>query len=396
MRSLFNSSAFYFLVPTYVALGLVLLFFKVPLEFYPDLLALPGAVTIIFLVSRFIYPFNLLLDNAFVVVKKCAEYRGAIMLLVVAIFVTGPLDVYVNGFKLLNPLTYAEFNGWGRYVRHISSLCWILVPVAFIFFSSKIVRSLLILYAIIFPIIIIDRNRLFMAFFGFFICLAFFADAEDEASKSGRRFKGLHVFLLLICVLLIFSIVGYFRSGDSFIVDTSGAKLIPGYFPLRNYFLDFPALVQQIVLYVAVPIFNFATVIFYGFRNEQFLLSQLSPFGREAFDAYPYSPIMVERFNVGTEFYPWLLYGGMPLVVLSVIIIVISFLLAVMLFRSHPNIFTLLIFLRIAYIVLMMGFAPQFYILLNLMFIVLMLAIWCACSIVGSCMIPKAVMQKEV
>jgi hypothetical protein len=395
MKALFNSSAFYFLVPMYFALGLVLTFFDVPGYFYPSFLALPATVTVIFLVSGLIYPFNLRLDESIAAVLRGRQYRGAVIFLIAAIIITGPLDVYVNGFKLLNPSTYAEFNGWGRYIRHISSLCWILVPAAFIFFSGKMARTALVLYAIVFPIVIIDRNRLFMAFFSFFMFLVLGAGIQRDAVPGNRRSGRLQIFLLLLVVLGIFSVVGYFRSGDSFIVDTSGSKFIPGFFPLHGFFLKLPALLQQIVLYIAVPVFNFGTVVFYGFRNEQFLLSQLSPFGREAFDAYPYSPIMVERFNVGTEFYPWLLYGGMPMVIPSIIIMMLAFLLAVMLFRSYPNIFTLLIFMRVAYIVLMMGFAPQFYILLNLMFIVLMLAMWLGCFMAENLLGASKSTEKE-
>ena len=85
---------------------------------------------------------------------------------------------------------------------------------------------------------------------------------------------------------------------------------------------------------------------------------------------------MVERFNVGTEFYPWLLYGGMSLAVCSLFFLVVSFFLVSKLFEKRSNIFTLLIFLKVSYTLLFMGFAPQFYILLNFVFIFLMFALW--------------------
>lgn len=380
MKSLLNSSAFYFLAPIYAGLFLVLIFFNIPKDFLPSLLALGTAVTVIFLLSRAIHPFDLGLEVVFKRLTAKPDHKKTILLLIFAIIASGPIDIYVNGFKLLNPMTYAEFNGAGRYVRHISSLCWILVPASFLFFRGFLPKFFLNAYAIIFPILIVDRNRLFMAFFALLICLVFFGRKKEQSEIVPRQVSQLKIILLICAMLAIFAIVGYFRSGNSFIVDTSGEVLIPGSFPLRGIFSDLPGLLQQIVLYVAAPAFNFATILFYDFRNEEFLLSQLSPFGREAFEAYPYAPVMVERFNVGTEFYPWLLYGGISLVVATLVVMILTFIISVILLRSYPNIFTLLIFLRISYIVLFMGFAPQFFILLNAMFIILMLALWLASS----------------
>jgi hypothetical protein len=135
-------------------------------------------------------------------------------------------------------------------------------------------------------------------------------------------------------------------------------------------------LAQQVILYITTPIFNFATVVSNHFTNQDFLLSQLSPFSRDQFAAYPYSPILVPRFNVGTEFYPFLLYGGMLWVALAFMCLFVSFILAFYLLKRCPNIFTFFIFIKISYNALFMGFAPQFYILLNLMFVILMLLLW--------------------
>jgi hypothetical protein len=179
-----------------------------------------------------------------------------------------------------------------------------------------------------------------------------------------------------VLFISIFAIVGHFRSGSGFMVPSSGSALKEGAFPLALSFYYLPDLLQQVVLYLTTPIFNFATIVSHDFINPDFLLSQLSPFGREQFDVYPYAPVLVPRFNVGTEFYPFLLYGGLTLFGCAFYIFLLAFALAVILFRKYPNIFTFLIFIKLSYGVLFMGFGPQFYILLNVMFILLMFVLW--------------------
>lgn len=381
MNAFLNSKLFYVLFPIYFPLALVLVFFNVPVGFYPSLLTLCFIVTCVFVLFGIFFPGKMRIDQSYASIVIGKRHRQFIMLMCISIIVSGPFDVLVNGFKLANPLTYAEFNGIGRYIRHISSLCWALVPISFIFCKSRKLRLALILYAIIFPILIVDRNRLFMSFYSLIFCIAL-APPKVEAARRPKRSGRFNMLIILLVLAGIFSLLGLFRSGDSLLVETSGNVLTSGAFPLRGVFFELPALLQQIVLYVAVPTFNFATIVFYGFRNKEFLLSQFSPFSRD--DAYQFAPVMIERFNVGTEFYPWLLYGGVPWVVFSIVMLVLAFFVAVRLLRKFPNIFSLLIFLKISYSVLFMGFAPQFFILLNLVFILLMVILWTCSSALRS------------
>lgn len=376
MKALLNSKYFYVLFPIYFPLALVLVFFHVPTGFYLSLLTLFLIVTGVFIVSCIFFPGNILVDRSYATVVAGKRHRQFVWMVCAAIIVTGPFDVLVNGFKLANPLTYAEFHGIGRYIRHISSLCWALVPIAFIYCKGRKLKIALIVYAIIFPILIVDRNRLFMSFYSLIFCIAL-APRKAAVAPRSKRSGRFNTLIILLVLAAIFSLLGMFRSGDSFIVETSGNVLVSGAFPLRGLFFGLPVLLQQIVLYIAVPTFNFATIVFMGFRNKEFLLSQFSPFSRD--DAYQFAPVMMERFNVGTEFYPWLLYGGVPWVVFSIAVLVLAFFLAARLLRQFPNIFSLLIFLKISYSVLFMGFAPQFFILLNVIFILLMAVLW-TCS----------------
>jgi hypothetical protein len=56
--------------------------------------------------------------------------------------------------------------------------------------------------------------------------------------------------------------------------------------------------------------------------------------------------------------------------------LLLSFIGSYCLLRKYPNVFTFLIFIKISYSALFMGFGPQFYLLFNVMFIVLMLLLW--------------------
>lgn len=381
MNALLNSKYFYVLFPIYFPLILLLVFFNVPAGFYPSLLTLFFIVSGIFIISGIFFPGKIHVERSYAAVVASKRHRQFVWLTCIAIIGCGPFDVLVNGFKLANPLTYAEFHGIGRYIRHISSLCWALVPIAFIFCKGRKLKIALIVYAIVFPILIVDRNRLFMSFYSLIFCIALAprqANAAPRVKRSGRY----NTLIILLVLAGIFSLLGMFRSGDSFIVPTSGSTLVFEALPLRSVFFELPVLLQQIVLYIAVPTFNFATMVFVGFRNKEFLQSQFSPFSRD--DAYQFAPVMMERFNVGTEFFPWLLYGGVPWVVFSIAVLVLAFFLAVRLLRQFPNIFSLLIFLKISYSVLFMGFAPQFFILLNLIFILLMAVLWTCSSALRS------------
>ncbi|MGC1183510.1 hypothetical protein [Legionella sp.] len=373
MNFLFNSISFYFLMPIYIALLLLLAFFNIPDNYYFSFFFFFAMVTLPVILIKLITPLNIRVHDYYQQIFS-TPYRFVVLLLCLIIAICGPIDIYVNGFKLLNPATYAEINGIGRYVRHITILCWIFIPVAFILLRSPFMKFFFITYAIIFPILIIDRNRFFTSCYSLFFCLTL-VHQSSEIVKRKLVSKFSFCVIPIICVLS-FAIIGHYRSGSSFIVPSSGTMLHYNTYPLTDLFTSLPSLMQQIILYITTPIFNFITVASQGFINQDFLLSQFSPFNRESFDVYPYAPILVPRFNVGTEFYPFLLYGGLFMVIWAFAFLLLSFILAFALFKKYPNIFTFLIFIKISYSVLFMGFAPQFYILLNLMFIVLMCFLW--------------------
>ncbi|WP_374052067.1 hypothetical protein [Xenorhabdus taiwanensis] len=280
-----------------------------------------------------------------------------------------PLDVYFNGFKLLNPASYAEFYGVGRFIRHVTSMCWMLVPIAYIIRrENPWVARFFILFSMLLPIMMIDRNRLLMSFFCyFFILYARFRSTSVKSRPHEFRKVKLGLYSLLILLPTIFVIIGFYRSGTSFSIESSGDHIVYGKFPLTEFFDIMPPSVKQILLYITTPILNFTHVASTGFLNDQFLLSQISPFSREEFPMYPYSPVLIVRYNVGTEFYPFLLFGGLPLVFIAMFFVVLTFGAVFYWFCKTQGIYAWLLFLKFVYLMLFLGFAPQFYILLNIM-----------------------------
>ncbi|MDC9615809.1 hypothetical protein PSI19_18415 [Xenorhabdus khoisanae] len=289
-----------------------------------------------------------------------------------------PLDIYFNGFKLLNPASYAEFYGAGRFIRHVTSLCWMLVPIAYIVRrENPWVARFFILFSVLLPVMMIDRNRLLTSFFCyFFILYARFRSTSVRSHLREFRKVKLGLYSLLILLPTIFVVIGFYRSGASFSIESSGDRIVYGKFPLTAFFDIMPLSIKQILLYITTPILNFTHVASTGFINDQFLLSQISPFSREEFPMYPYSPVLIVRYNVGTEFFPFLLFGGLPLVFMAMFFVILVFGAVFYWFCRTQGIYAWLLFLKLAYFMLFLGFAPQFYILLNIMSTVLIFLLY--------------------
>ncbi|WP_131782179.1 hypothetical protein [Legionella gresilensis] len=372
LKSLINSSFFYFLLPAYLAVILLLTFFYIPQDFYFGIVAYYLIITLPILLLTLLFPFKMALQDYYASIIKQPRYKYIIFLTCIIITLCGPLDIYINGFKLLHPETYAIFKGVGRYIRHITILCWIFIPVAFIFVSNRFIKVFLCSYALLFPILIIDRNRLFLGGYTFFLCYIL----SYLCAKKNKLSTKLTFICIPIIICAVFSSLGFFRSGNMLIIPSSSQNLIPEAYPLSDALSNLVPSLQQVILYVTSPIFNFSTVVASNFLNPEVLQSQFSPFSRETLNAYLYTPIFVPRFNVGTEFYPFLLYGGLPLVVPAYLFLLAGFMLSSFLLKRYPNIFTFLIFIKISYSALFMNFAPQYYILLNFLFCILMLVLW--------------------
>ncbi|UUM70161.1 O-antigen polymerase [Aeromonas veronii] len=357
--------SFFISIPLLLQFLILVLFFNIPKFYYAGVLFLPLVMLCLGISVDLIFKNGV--GNSFFVDKlsfhrkKNHEFVAGLFLTLVLLLV--PVDIYVNGFKILDPSSYAELNGIGRYIRHFTSFCWIAVPFSLLYIRRPVLRLLLICLGVLVPILFVDRNRLLLSFF----CLVYFYVFYKRSGLIGiKRKSNIKLFLVTLGIVVLFGGLGVYRSGTSFIVLSSGDKLIEGYYPLRDVFLLLPDIFKQIILYISTPIFNFATVFYQDFINPDFLFSQLSPFDRDSYDAYPFSPILVPRYNVGTEFYPFLLYGGMQSVIMAAIFTSLLFVLVVKIHHKYNNIFTLLLFLKIAYTMFMVGFAPQIITFYNL------------------------------
>lgn len=202
-----------------------------------------------------LFPLRLKLQNYYALIENNQKYKTVILIFCIFVTLFGPLDIYINGFKLLNPESYTVFNGIGRYIRHITTLSWILIPITFIFINNRPLKFLLFFYALLFPILIVDRNRLFLSSYTFILC---------------------------------YSLSGFINN-----------------------------------------------------NNKNKLTFKLT-----------------------------------VVMILAYLFFIAGFLISAYLLKKFPNIFTLLIFIKISFCTLFMNFAPQYYLLLNVMFCLFMLFLW--------------------
>ena len=131
-------------------------------------------------------------------------------------------------------------------------------------------------------------------------------------------------------------------------------------------------------IYSSSSIFNFSVINNIDYRDPDYLNYQLFRTIRSDLPDKPQDltplPLPLPNLNVGTEFFPFLLYGGTPLVIFSFIIICIIYFFYINLFSKFPSsIFLLLGFLKLSYCCIMLGFAPQFFTFTNIGFLILML-----------------------
>lgn len=361
-----NRLSLYFIFPVIISCFSTLLVFNFPRDLAWQV-AIYGAVPTAFMaICWLLRTHRFSISATLLNIRLTSGQRLVCYFFALLIVMAIPFDIYVNGFKLANPQSYAELYGGGRFIRHITIHCWMLIPIAFYAVRSDLrwVRVCLIFLALTFPIVTIDRNRLFIGFYCFVFCYV-------ATRVHGVSFK--KITLLCMGMFLVFAIIGAYRSGDSFIVASSGEELIEGRYPFKVYFETLPVGFQQILLYITTPIFNFVTVADSGFQTDSYLLNQLSPFSREEISISDQPQLIVPRFNVGTEFFPFLLFGGWPAVILAMLGLLTSLIASAYLFTKTSGFFAFLLFLKFSYSAIFMGFAPQFYLFLNLAFVLLLL-----------------------
>jgi hypothetical protein len=259
---------------------------------------------------------------------------------------------------IVDPTSYATFENGRNHVRHISNLSWILPPLALLCFRSKAVRIAFVALGLIFPILVIDRNRLFAALFS--LVLTFIMLQKQSALFSWKV-----IVPLLFGGIATFSLLGAVRSGT-----LDGLDL-----PLSGLFQSSPEGVKWLLLYVSAGVYNFSSILAKNYHNASFLVGQLVPFFGSVATLGTDIPLDAPTINVGTEFFPFLMAAGWGGALLSVLLLYGMLLWSIVLLRGGISVWRFLIFLRIAYMSVMSPFAPQAFTWTNFGFVAVCLMI---------------------
>ena len=262
------------------------------------------------------------------------------------------LDLLLFPIPLLDdPSAYARLDGARTHVRHVSAWCWVLAPVGLLCVRSRGLRYAMVAAAIAFPVLVIDRNRIFAALFSIALVRLMRRD-------PARALPWPAVALLALAGAALFSLLGIVRSGT-----LDGLTL-----PLQPWFRDAPAGLKWPVLYISAGPYNFAAILDKGYRNADFLLNQLVPLRGSIATAGTGIPLDAANINVGTEFFPFLMALG-PAGALAAFATLYGLLVWSARRLAGASLFALLMFLRVAYTAAMAPFAPQAFTFMTAVFL---------------------------
>jgi hypothetical protein len=237
-------------------------------------------------------------------------------------------------------------------------LSWILPPAGLLCFRSRQAQTLLIAIGLIFPILVIDRNRLFAALFS--LALTFALQRPKSPLLSWKI-----IVPFLLGGLAVFSLLGAIRSGTLANLNLPFSKL----------FRVSPEGAKWLLLYVSAGMYNFSSIMAKEYYDVSFLTAQLVPSSGSVATLGTAIPLDAPTINVGTEFFPFLMAFGWCGAMVSVIALYCMLLWSVVLLRDGITIWRLLIFLRISYVSVMSMFAPQAFTWTNFGFVAVCLMI---------------------
>lgn len=269
------------------------------------------------------------------------------------------LDLALFPIPLItNPSSYATMEGGHEHIRHISDMCWTLPPIGLLCARNRWLRWALIMVGVVFPVLVIDRNRIFASLFALAMVLLL-------RRGERKRVPWLRVVFLVVLGGAVFSVLGMLRSGS---LDTVTL-------PFSNAYRTSPEGVKWLLLYASAGPYNFAAIFAKHYTNAAFLVSQLMPGAGAVATADTDIPLDAPNINVGTEFLPFLMAFGPAGAVLSIIGLYALLAWSVRRLQASVALFPLLIFLRVAYVCLMSPFAPQAYTFTNGGFIAICLVL---------------------
>jgi hypothetical protein len=357
MKQLLRLPSTWLALPILLACGLTLLAYDLPLDYLPGLLllAVVAATLMLFDVQAGIR----IPPAACFRARHYAGTRDGFVALAFAgaITVACLLDLTLFPVPLFGtPSSYASMAGGREHVRHISDMCWVLPPIGLLCARSRLVRNTLLLVGFVFPVLVIDRNRLFATVFSFALVIML---RRDDAKPPPWKSVG----LLALAGASTFSVLGMLRSG-----------------PLDHVTLPFSALFRAVpqgfkwlLLYGSAGPYNFSAMLARHYTNASFLIHQLVPMSGSVATAGTDIPLDAPNINVGTEFFPFLLALGPTGAVAAIVVLYGMLLWSVRRLRPTVPLFSWLIFLRVSYVCVMSPFAPQAFTWTNADFILLCL-----------------------
>ena len=359
MRWLLRLPSAYLGLPILFACGLTLLTYELTADYLQGLLllALTAAAIVLFDTQAGLRIPTAALFRA----RNYAGTREAFVALMLAgmIGLFCLLDLTQFPIPLFdNPAAYASMAGGREHVRHVSDMCWVLPPIGLLCTRSRRLRHLLLAVGLLFPVLVIDRNRLFASLFSLALVIVL---REDAA----RPLPWKRVGALALAGASIFSILGMLRSG-----------------PLDHVTLPFGAVyraapqgIKWLLLYGSAGPYNFSAMLAKHYSNASFLIHQIVPMSGSVATAGTDIPLDAPNINVGTEFLPFLLALGPAGAVGSVVVLYALLRWSTRRLRRTVPLFSLLIFLRVAYVCVMSPFAPQAFTWTNAGFIGLCLVL---------------------
>ncbi|HVI56753.1 MAG TPA: hypothetical protein VM621_17060 [Luteibacter sp.] len=368
MKWLLRSPATYIAWPLLLACAVTWLAYDLPAGYLQGMSLLMMAAGAIVLVDTFA---GIRLPS--IARVRARDYTGSREALVALVFAAVVilfcgLDLALFPVPLLdNPASYATMEPGREHVRHISSLCWTLPPIGLLCTRQRGLRNALIIVGLVFPVLVIDRNRIFAALFSFALVILF---RRDE--RRPLPWKSIGVIGVLGAT--VFSVLGAVRSGS---LDNVALPFSPLY-------LASPQGIKWLVLYVSAGPYNFASMVAKGYTDTSLLIGQLVPQAGPMTSAPTDIPFDAANINVGTEFLPFLLAFGPLGAVASMFLLYALLVWSVRRLRASVSLFSLLIFLRVAYVCVMSPFAPQAFIWTNGAFIVLCLSMQLCAALLPS------------
>lgn len=301
----------------------------------------------------------------------------------VFVFFFGIMDLFVHGVVIMGDRSkYYLFNDSQARIRHISSLVWIFVPFAMSGLFKRWWSSLLMIWAFVFPIVVLDRNRLMMSAFSVVVLYLLFD------FKRRFRVKFAVCFATAVLSILVFSKLGSVRSGDDGILKTysdsrdvqasamgiiqdESCKL-PQYFPVSDDLKLLSPKQQWFAIYTGSPILNLTTQEKCLKRDTSILKAQTIPLWKRS-NTVGRPALISPRLTAGTEAMPFYLGFGWIGIVASALIEFFLIRYVSKELSVKKDIFLMVIFLRFAYCALFFAFDPQFYLWTTLGLVLLML-----------------------